>query len=72
MPLSQEAINTLLFVQVLPVLSTELTAKPRTRRLCRHPLRRIACGAKNSRIPDTGYRISCFSPTPSWVAEAVL
>ena len=52
MRVSHETIYTSLFVQAQPGLRAELTAKLRTRRLRRHPQRRVACRGKKSRIPD--------------------
>ncbi|MEB0266898.1 IS30 family transposase [Cryobacterium sp. 10I5] len=51
MRVSHETIYTSLFVQAQPGLKVELTAKLRTRRLRRHPQRRVASGGKKSRIP---------------------
>jgi len=52
MRVSHETIYTLLFVRAQRGLRADLTGKLRTRRLGRHPQRRVACGGTKSRIPD--------------------
>jgi IS30 family transposase len=52
MRVSHETIYTSLFVQAQRGLRADLTGKLRTRRLGRHPQRRVACGGTKSRIPD--------------------
>lgn len=52
MRVSHETIYTSLFVQARPGLRADLTGKLRTRRVRRHPKRRVAFTAKWSRIPD--------------------
>ena len=52
MRVSHETIYTSLFVQTRPGLRADLSGKLRTRRVRRHPKRRVAFSAKWSRIPD--------------------
>ena len=52
MRVSHVTIYTSLYVRAQPGLSAELTTKLRTKRLRRHPQRRVTCGGKKSRIPD--------------------